>query len=248
MLSRLVMISSWIVTFLAVALGAAFLLIVETQRPGPPAPNGQAMTTIVVPRGVGIGAIGGHLEAERVVRNALAFRVGVMIYGRNRSLKAGEYAIPSGESLADVIERLAAGRVVLHAVTAPEGWTTAMIVDMLATSEVLEGDTPATPAEGTLLPETYRIERGADRASVLRKMEQAQDDLMAELWPGRATNLPFKTQRGFDPGLHRRKGNRRGQRTPARGCGVRQQAAQGHAAAFHRPCRSPWRWPVSAWA
>jgi UPF0755 protein len=195
MLSRLAMIFSWLVTLMAVGLGAVFLLIVETQRPGPAAPNGGASTVIVVPRGVGVGAIGDHLEAEHVVRNSLAFRVGVMIYGRGRPLKAGEYAIPANESLAGVIERLAAGKVVLHAITAPEGWTSAMVVDMLASSDVLEGETPTAPAEGSLLPETYRVERGTDRTSILRKMEQAQDDLMAKLWPGRAQNLPFKTQR-----------------------------------------------------
>ncbi len=195
MLHRLVMVSSWIVTLLAVALGAAFLLIVETQRPGPPAADGAAQTVIVVPRGVGIGSIGDPLQASGVVRNSLVFRVGVMIYGRGRSLKAGEYSVPSGESMAGVIEKLSAGKVVLHPITAPEGWTSAMVVDMLAASDVLEGETPAPPPEGTLLPETYRVERGTERASVLRKMEQEQKDLLAKLWPARAPNLPFRTQR-----------------------------------------------------
>ncbi|HWA23161.1 MAG TPA: endolytic transglycosylase MltG [Caulobacterales bacterium] len=193
--SRFTAIASWFVTLLAVGLGAVFLLIIDTQRPGPPAPAGGAETTIVVPRGVGIAAIGQHLQAEGVIRNGMAFRAAVMIYGRGRSLKAGEYTIPSGASSASIIEKIAAGRVVLHPVTAPEGWTSAMIVDMLATADFLDGDTPAPPPEGSLLPETYRVERGMERADVIREMQQASRETLDQLWNTRAANLPFKTPR-----------------------------------------------------
>ena len=193
--SHLTAISSWIVTLAALALGAAFLLIIDTQRPGPAAPDGAAQTTIVVPRGVGIAAIGQHLEAENVIRSGLAFRAGVMIYGRGRSLKAGEYSIPSGASSAAIIEKLTAGRVVLHPITVPEGWTSAMITDALAASEFLDGETPAPPAEGTLLPETYRFERGVSRAEVLREMQDASSKTLKELWASRQAGLPLKSPR-----------------------------------------------------
>ncbi|MEJ0024213.1 MAG: endolytic transglycosylase MltG [Alphaproteobacteria bacterium] len=193
--SQVTTISSWFVTLLAVGLGAVFLLIIDTQRPGPPSPTGAAETTIVVPRGVGVAQIGQHLQAEGVIRNAMAFRAAVVIYGRGRSLKAGEYSIPSGASSASIIEKVSAGHVVLHPVTVPEGWTSAMIVDMLANADFLDGDTPPVPEEGALLPETYRVERGAERAEVLHSMQQASADTMRELWATRAQNLPFKTPR-----------------------------------------------------
>lgn len=193
--SKVTAVSSWLVTFLAVGLGAVFLLIIDTQRPGPAAPSGATETTVVVPRGVGVTAIGQHLQAEGVVRNAMAFRAASMIYSRGRSLKAGEYSIPSGASSASIIERIAAGRVVLHPVTAPEGWTSAMIVDMLAASEFLDGETPSPPAEGSLLPETYRVERGTSRIEVLQSMRDASRQALEELWAARAPNLPVKTPR-----------------------------------------------------
>jgi UPF0755 protein len=193
--SQVTTISSWFVTLLAVGLGAVFLLIIDTQRPGPASPSGAAETTIVVPRGVGVAQIGQHLQAEGVIRNGLAFRAAVMIYGRGRTLKAGEYSIPSGASSAAIIEKVAGGRVVLHAVTAPEGWTSAMIVEMLAAADFLNGDMPATPAEGSLLPETYRVERGRERSEVLMEMQQASAETLRELWAKRAPNLPIKTPR-----------------------------------------------------
>jgi UPF0755 protein len=190
---NIVAVSSWLLSLAAVGLGAAFLLIVETQRPGPRAPSGQTETVIVIPRGASVGDIAEHLQAEGVVRSALAFRAGLLLYGHGRSLKAGEYAIPSYASDGAIIDKLAQGKVLLHPITAPEGWTSAQIVEMLAASDVLDGDTPTTPPEGALLPETYRVERGAERAAVLKQMREARDKLLAELWSKRPASFPLKT-------------------------------------------------------
>ncbi len=57
---------------------------------------------------------------------------------------------------------------------------------------MLTGSAP-TPPEGSLLPETYEVERGADRAAVLQRMMNARDHLLAELWPHRRADLPVKT-------------------------------------------------------
>ncbi len=191
--SGLIAVSSWLVTLATVALGAAFLLIVETQRPGPDGPNGAKPATIVIPRGVGVGEIGEHLQAEGVIRNALTFRAGVVLYGRGRTLKAGEYAFEPHQSMAAIIEEVAAGRVVLHPITAPEGWTSAMIMDLVSSSDILEGETPPAPPEGSLLPETYNVERGEDRATVIRQMQGALTTTLDDLWRKRADNLPFRT-------------------------------------------------------
>ena len=191
--SKIVAVSSWFVTLAMVGLVAVFLLIVETQRPGPTGPGGDQASTIVIPRGVGVSAIGEHLRAENVIRSSLTFRAGVMLYGRGRSLKAGEYSIPPHESLAGVIERLAAGRTVLHSITAPEGWTSEMVMDLVAAEDVLEGEMPATPAEGSLLPETYNVERGETREAVVKQMQNAMSETLNELWAKRADNLPLRT-------------------------------------------------------
>ena len=110
-------------------------------------------------------------------------------------LKAGEYAIPSAASLQEIVQQLVEGRVVLHAVTVPEGLTSAMILRIVGAEDVLSGELPeVAPAEGVLLPDTYMVERGETRAAVLDRMVKAQQTLMAELWPSRQDGLPFKTQ------------------------------------------------------
>jgi UPF0755 protein len=49
------------------------------------------------------------------------------------------------------------------------------------------------PPEGALLPDTYQVQRGDDRAVVLQRMRAARDKLLVQLWTKRAPGLPFAT-------------------------------------------------------
>jgi UPF0755 protein len=44
-----------------------------------------------------------------------------------------------------------------------------------------------------LLPDTYMFHRGLTRVQLIEKMEQAQKDLLDELWPTRQEGLPIST-------------------------------------------------------
>jgi len=149
--------------------------------------------TLLLAPGSGLNAIAARLESEGLVSNRYIFRAGVTLAGGERSLKAGEYLIPAGVSMSEIFIQLADGRVIEHAVTLAEGLTSAMIVARVAEAEVLEGEME-TPAEGTLLPETYQVVRGTSRAALLARMATAQTELMDELWSNRAEGLPFETR------------------------------------------------------
>jgi UPF0755 protein len=154
--------------------------------PGPAA----SATTVILPKGAGVTRIAEQLREAGVIRSKLVFMVTAKLGGR--SLKAGEYAIPSHASMARIMSDLRAGRVVRHFITIPEGWTSDMAADAVARSPVLTG-TAETPPEGTLLPETYEVRRGEQRAVVLDRMREAQAKLLARLWPARQPGLPFAT-------------------------------------------------------
>jgi UPF0755 protein len=57
-------------------------------------------------------------------------------------------------------------------------------------TDILTGDIP-TPPEGALLPETYEVVRGETRATVLQRMMDADDRLLAQLWANRRKGLPY---------------------------------------------------------
>ena len=150
--------------------------------------------TVLLPRGAGLIAIAAQLEREGVVRDARIFRIMVTIDGGDRSLRAGEFVVPAGASMAEIYDVLRFGEFVQHPITAAEGLTSAMIAAIVAEADVLTGEIEAVPPEGALLPETYLVTRGTSRQDVLARMAGAQDALLDALWPQRAADLPVATR------------------------------------------------------
>ena len=159
--------------------------------PGPAAPHGKD-TTVVLRHGASVTEIASDLEDKGVVRSGSIFMAASQITGATRQLKAGEYAIPSHASLGQILDMIRHGRIVRHLVTIPEGTTSEQVVAILMANPVLTGSV-SVPEEGSLLPETYEVVRGDDRAAVLQRMIDAHDKLLAELWPHRQAGLPFET-------------------------------------------------------
>jgi UPF0755 protein len=156
--------------------------------PGPAARE----TTVILRHGAGLQEIASELENAGVISSGAMFIAAAQVTGAGRSLKAGEYDFPSRSSLADVLSKIRRGLVVRHFITIPEGLTSEQAVEVLMASHVLAGSAPV-PAEGAILPETYEVTRGADRAAVLQRMISARERLVAELWPKRKAGLPFKS-------------------------------------------------------
>ena len=166
--------------------------VVWTYRgPGPAARHGP-VTTVILPRGSSVAEIARDLKAAGVIGSREIFLLAAKLGGAGRSLKAGEYEFRSGQSMAQVLSDIEQGKVVKHFVAVPEGWTSDMAVDAVRAEPVLTGTVEAPP-EGSILPDSYQVERGEDRAEVVRKMQAARDKLLAELWAARAPDLPLQT-------------------------------------------------------
>jgi UPF0755 protein len=157
--------------------------------PGPRARQG-ASTTVILRHGAGLGEIGADLQAAGVVRSAPLFMAAAQLTGTARRIRAGEYAFPSRASLRAVLHRLRLGLIVHHRITIPEGLSSRQAVEVLERSDVLVGAVDQPP-EGSLLPNTYEVVRGQTRASVLKRMTQDRDRLLAVLWAARRAGLPF---------------------------------------------------------
>jgi len=191
-LALLVVLLGLVVTAAAAGAGAFFYAKHEFEKPGPPAAGD--MTVVMIPKGFGVAQIGQRLEQERVISNALLFRLGARFHGADQSLKAGEYAIPARASMHEIMEILQQGKAILHRLTIAEGLTSAQAMRLVDAHEILIGDTPETPAEGTLLPETYLFPRGTTRAELVDEMQRKARTLIDELWSGRDKDLPFDTK------------------------------------------------------
>jgi UPF0755 protein len=155
-----------------------------------------------IPRTAGTADIADILQREGVIAGApgfldtkrLVFFGGVAaVKAQKKELKFGEYLFPKSASMRDVIDTIVAGKVVQHALTIPEGLTSEQIVARLMENDILAGPLKEIPREGTLLPETYRFERGTTREQVIQRMQQAQQRLIGEIWERRSRDLPIRS-------------------------------------------------------
>jgi len=98
-------------------------------------------------------------------------------------------AMPAPAQYADLVK---SGEARLR-VTLAEGVTSWQVVDALSRADFLTGDVKDMPAEGSLAPQQYEVERGGTRAALVAEMQQAQAAVLKKLWDGRATGLPYKS-------------------------------------------------------
>lgn len=181
---------AWLVVFGSVlSAGLAWWGKAEFERPG----DFDAAQIINVPPGMGVAALARQLERQGVISDARIFTAGVLIKRKQGLVKAGEFKIAAGASMAEILAYLIDGKVVQHQITFAEGLTSLQVVQVLQNADVLSGGIAEIPKEGTLLPETYNAMRGDDRQIILNRMKRAQLGVMAQLWLKRAGGLPFST-------------------------------------------------------
>jgi UPF0755 protein len=129
------------------------------------------------------------------VNSPLVFEFDLRLRRLSAGIKAGEYAIPSRASMADIAAILILGKSIQHKLTAAEGLTSDMIYKLVVADPMLAGDAGPVPPEGALLPETYLFTRGTNRRALLDRMAAAQRKFLAAQWPHRAPGLPFNSPR-----------------------------------------------------
>lgn len=148
---------------------------------------------VIVNRGQGIFEIAEQLRREGVINHPNVFVSMAYLKGANTRVQAGEYLFRANVSIGGVLDTLTEGRAVLHSITIPEGLTSEQIVARLRESDVLAGEIREIPREGSLLPDTYKVQRGMNRSQVLASMAQAQTNTLQQVWARRRPDLPIRT-------------------------------------------------------
>jgi UPF0755 protein len=173
-----------------IAAAAAYYGKTAFEAPGPLAQN----RIFAVARGMSTPEIARALESAGIISDDKVFLAAAYFTGNHHRMKAGEYAIPRSASMADVMSLIVTGKELVYKVTVPEGWTAAQVIERVSAHENLEGKISETPAEGTILPETYVFRRGMTRDALLERMRAAQSEVFEEMWKKRDADLPFDTK------------------------------------------------------
>lgn len=151
-------------------------------------------TTIFIPRGSSLQTVSDLLANKELLWAQSSFYWSARVLGAADELHAGEYRVPRQSSAADILQLLRNGLTLLHKITIPEGLTSAEVVSLLMNEPRLEGKIGQTPAEGSLLPETYLFARGDLRISLLQRMQDSQIVLMDSLMRTYDGSLPFQSR------------------------------------------------------
>jgi UPF0755 protein len=138
----------------------------------------------VVPRGAKLSVVAEKLEKEQVIGSASAFLWRAKLFGSSDPIQAGEFLLPKGASRARVLDILQHGKPIRRKVTIPEGMPSIMVYERLMAEPLLTGPL-TTPAEGSVLPDTYDFQRGEARTVVLARMQAAMTRTLTKLWPQR---------------------------------------------------------------
>ena len=110
----------------------------------------------------------------------------------NRFVEIAEFTPGEGEVPAEFTRVRQAGDT-RYRIAIAEGTTSWQIVEGLKSVDVMAGEVEEIPAEGMLAPDSYEVNEGASRVELLKKMQQAQEVLLAEAWQNRDEDLPIET-------------------------------------------------------
>lgn len=172
------------------------------------APVGAGQARVVqIPAGADSFEIASRLKQEGLIRNEIAFQVGLQRWGLRGKLKAGYFELSPAMSPQEIAQVIASGRQATVKVTIPEGFTLAQIARRIGETNVCSAEEftkAATPEralrldiplptdrrlqslEGYLFPATYVFEYGTDPRSLVDEMLKT---FRARVIEGLATDL-----------------------------------------------------------
>jgi UPF0755 protein len=141
---------------------------------------------IDIPAGVGLAEATQVLSKAGIVDHPLLFKLAARLTARHQSIKAGEYRLSAAMSYDAILETLHRGRVLMHVVMLPEGFTLEQMVERLAQTGLVdrkkaldlasdqeflhELGIQAGSLEGYLFPDTYRFAKGLSARAILGRM------------------------------------------------------------------------------
>ncbi len=110
----------------------------------------------------------------------------------NRYVEVVKFDSAAGAAPAEYLEAATADDMRWR-ITVAEGVTSWQVVEGLKRADFLEGEIDQVPPEGSLAPDSYEVDRDADRQALLGEMSDRQARILAELWEMRVADLPYDT-------------------------------------------------------
>ncbi|MEC8063602.1 MAG: endolytic transglycosylase MltG [Pseudomonadota bacterium] len=190
-----------------VAIGFLISIFLGYEVAWRPLLKGPTSAEVLIRQGENITSISRQLKASGWIRSADLFRVVFLCNYPATSLKSGNYGISPGDTMLDLIHRIAKGDVLQEAFTIIEGSTWKMIWEKLNQDprlqhspedeivtffSVLSKLPPNLGVEGLFLPNTYHFAAGVKDVEVLMHAYTDQVAYLEQQWPERDHKILIK--------------------------------------------------------
>jgi len=168
--------------------------------------NQPGLNSYEVKAGSHLRRLAKDFEARGWVENANIFHYWYRLQGKAEAIKAGEFPLNSGDSVADLMQRIVTGQTLQHPVAVVEGarfrdfraalkaapglkqetaaWTDAQIMVAMGA--------PDQHPEGMFFPDTYLYSKGTSDLTILRQAYQRMQQTLQREWAAKADGLPLK--------------------------------------------------------
>jgi UPF0755 protein len=170
-----------------------------------PLPLPQESYALTVRSGASLRAVAHELTAAGVLPADWTLVALARLERVDRKIKAGNYEIPGGTTLAGLLAKLSQGDVTQTSITIVEGWTfrdlkqalradggVAKTAIDLTDAELMRAiGAPGQQPEGWFFPDTYFFASGAIDLSILTRAYRTMRQRLDAAWAARAPGLPF---------------------------------------------------------
>jgi UPF0755 protein len=161
--------------------------------------------TFDVKTGATLKSVARELAGAGVLRDEIALVALARLKRVDRTIKAGNYEIASGITLAQLLGKLTQGDVTQTRLTLVEGSTfddlagtltadrdvAKSVLDLPAEELARRLGIPGSSLEGWFFPDTYFFSTGATDFGLLARAHRRMQSKLDDAWAHRAANLPF---------------------------------------------------------
>lgn len=155
-------------------------------------PEGSSMGEIAELVTQGGASTCGTEVVYRIGVNSAEVEVRELDPATNRFVERAEFDPLSDEARPEIFAEVREQADTRYRVAVAEGVTSWQIVNALNAVDALEGEVPEVPAEGSLAPDSYEFSVGDTRTSVLERMGEAQEAILAAAWEARDSEIPLE--------------------------------------------------------
>ncbi len=149
----------------------------------------------IIESGLTLREVVDKLHQEKIIKSPSAFLyIGQLIKGVDPKVRYGEYFFEKNISYYKILHKMIRGNIFFRKVTIAEGLSSHSALNIIAKSSGLIGNPPEKIREGSLLPETYFYSYNDTKQGMVKRMQDAMQKVIDELWEGRDKSIPVKTK------------------------------------------------------